>query len=237
MNHAGTTSFEQPTVAYGTAPTRERQVRPTLTTNNSPQYTPTRPEEPGCSAPDPARRHVPSSGAQQPTRGEQNLPAPNATSRRCNFASNGFDPNGFYGEDEEDYDEEDEDRGHDSLREENRYSYNDPSQASPTGGSWDGRACSAESTAPGSFLEETPAQLAHSPDNQQQQLQGKTLTTDDLLDLFGGSSTQPEAESTSADQEGNLTTGKGKENAPPVEREGDLALPPPSDSSDDEEEA
>lgn len=142
--------------------------------------------------------------------------------KRRDFVSNSFDPKGFYGEDgeEEEDDFSDHNGGSDSL-------WRQPSNVDHTHN--DAR------TAPNSFVASTSTTAAAEAGHDQD----KALTTDDLLDLFGGDSTQAESITEMPDTVRNQAAHVGNvepESGSLVEGNDDFVLPPPSDSSDDEDD-
>jgi len=123
------------------------------------------------------------------------------------FISNSFDPKGFYGEDGEEEEEESPDHMGTLLCESSNSALrrND------------------ENAVPDALANRAPVEETKADDIDQ----NKALTTEDLLELFGGESTQ--AESTTKPFVKTTLDAS-------IEDNDDFVLPPPSDSSDDEDE-
>jgi hypothetical protein len=153
--------------------------------------------------------------------GAPNLPPSNqASTQRQEFAANDFDPSGFYGED---YEEEEQDEVGEIVKKRNLH---------------DG------------FTNQPPTSIANPVDrfvaqpHEQQQLlhntgeclQSGTLTTAELLDLFGGNDSSQQT-TESANIVGTTESADTvKDDEPTSDSHDILTLPPPSDSSSDEEE-
>eukprot|EP00977_Amphora_coffeiformis_P021691 scaffold9735_cov174-Amphora_coffeaeformis.AAC.5 len=143
------------------------------------------------------------------------------TRKGGDFVSNAFDPKGFYGEDgEEEEEEEEEDFCEQQMGPLLRQSSTVAARRND------------EYAAPESFVNNATVEVADNDQN-------KALTTDDLLDLFGGDSTQ--AESVAEDSAKTQVHSANDVNAEPkidasVEGNDDFVLPPPSESSDDEDD-
>jgi hypothetical protein len=178
-----------------------------------------RDEDPRASTREPAPPGFRSSNHTEPARRNPSATLPHK------FALNAFDSNGFYGEDEEEEEEDEPEMDHrrsntphdhhsDSLRRENE------PLAFPSEGNFRANA--------GQFHSGTRV-ADSSYRGQPAGTTNETLTTDDLLDLFGGAT---QTKSIDKVTESKPTQGP----AAAVEQTDDFALPPPSDSSDGEDE-
>ena len=136
--------------------------------------------------------------------------------------SNAFDPNGFYGEDGEE-EEEEEEEGFVEQYTKFASLLHQPSNAAPRRNN--------EYAAPDSFAGSEPTTAGEVDAGNSQ---NKALTTDDLLDLFGGDSTQAES-TTEESKTAEIHPADPGDAAPKVDND-DFVLPPPSDSSDDEDD-
>jgi hypothetical protein len=158
---------------------------------------------------------------------------PSAKSAPNEFGPNAFDPKGFYGEDEEEEEEEEEEQdiGHGSYTAHHHSADLRPANEPPAFHSEETLRAHIDQSPPDSrFTNDchVPAELP-TTGGQAAVTTNERLTTDDLLDLFGASS---QGESIAEATEPKPV----QEEPTAVAQTDDFALPPPSDSSDDEDE-
>lgn len=161
----------------------------------------------------------------------------NVSAPRSKFVSNSFNPQGFYGEDDEEEEEEEDCEVDGGPGEEKSFGdfglpRNGPCNFPGSNAQIPGNTSLPSDENPRTLSVEHAQTHSHNESSESTKI-GGTLTTDDLLDLF---SSQPSSQQNNLDETRNGERApEGQSQAVLQEDEDEFALPPPSDSSDEED--